>query len=114
MEGCAGDTVGLAKSVIEVRELVETFRAHHVIDDAWAEIVRRAVAEMTVFEQRHPEALPTLAGLTADLETLLDLGWGADPQLLDTVSAGMAELLPVVVPACVPRPDDEETWAFSM
>ena len=112
-EGRAGDTVGLAKPVIEVRELVETFRSHRVIGDGWAETVRCAVAEMTAFERRHPGTLPTLAALTADLETLLDRGWGVDAQLIDSVSAGIAELLPFVVPACIPGPDDEQNWAFS-
>jgi hypothetical protein len=66
---------------------------------------------MTVFERRHPGTMPTLARVTADLDVLLRVGW-SDAELLDAVSAELAELLPAVVPACIPRPDDERTWAF--
>jgi hypothetical protein len=111
-ERFVGDTVELAKPVVEVRELVETFRSHRIVDDGWVEIVRGAVAEIAVFERQHPGTLPALAGLAADLETLLRVGWSADAQLLDALSAEMVELLPVVVPACIPRPDDERNWAF--
>ena len=108
----AGDTVGLAKPVMEVRELVESFRACRVVIDGWTEIVRDAVTTMTVFERTYPGALPTLLRVATDLDVLLRVGW-SDVQLLDTVAVELAELLPAVVPACVPRPDDERTWAFS-
>jgi hypothetical protein len=110
-ERFAGETVELARPIIEVRELVESFRSCHLVVDGWTEVVREAVAVMTAFERRHPGTLPTLARVTADLDVLLRVGWD-DTQLLDTVSAALAELLPVVVPACIPRPDDERTWAF--
>jgi hypothetical protein len=110
-ERFAGETVELARPIIEVRELVESFRSCHLVVDGWTEVVREAVAVMTAFERRHPGTLPTLARVTADLDVLLRVGWD-DTQLLDTVSAALAELLPAVVPARIPRPDDERTWAF--
>ena len=110
--GERGDTVELAGPVIEMRELVETFRVQRVIIDGWAEIVGDAVGVMTAFERRHPDTLPTLARVIADLEVLLRVGWD-DAQLLDGVSVELAALLPAVVPPCTPCPDDERTWAFS-
>jgi hypothetical protein len=106
------DTVELARPIIEVRELVESFRSCHVVVDGWADTVREAVAVMTVFERRHPGTLPALARFIADVDVLLRVGWD-DEQLLDTVSAALVALLPAVVPAGIPRPDDERTWAFS-
>ena len=108
----AGDTVELARPVIEVRELVETFRSCRVVVDGWADTLREAVAVMTAFERRHPGTVPALARVIADVEVLLRAGWD-DPQLLDAMSAALVELLPAVVPAGIPRPDDERTWAFS-
>jgi hypothetical protein len=108
----ACDTVGLAMPVIEVREVVESFRSCRVVVDGWAEIVREGVTAMTAFERRHPGMLPTLAGVATELDVLLRVGWD-DATLLDTLSAALAALLPAVVPAGVPRPDDEQTWAFS-
>lgn len=112
VDSSAGDTIELAKPVIEVRELVESFRSCRVVIDGWTEIVRDAVTTMTVFEQRHPGTLPTLTRVATELDVLLRVGW-SDIQLLDRVSVELAELLPAVVPACIPRPDDERTWAFS-
>lgn len=111
-ESSVGDTVELAKPVIEVRELVETFRSHRVIVDGWTEILCEAVGTMTAFERRHPGSLPTLARLVTELEVLLRIGWG-DARLLEAVSVKLAELLPAVIPPDIPRPEDERTWVFS-
>jgi hypothetical protein len=111
-ERFAGDAAELARPIIEVRELVESFRSCHLVVDGWADTVREAAAVMTVFERRHPGTLPALARVIADVDVLLRVGW-VDAQLLDAMSAALVELLPAVVPAGIPRPDDERTWAFS-
>ena len=109
----ASETAALAKPIIEVRELVESFRSCRVIIDGWAEVVRAAGTTMALFERRHPGVLPALAGVVAELDVLLRVGWG-DAEHLDRLSAALVELLPSVVPAWVPRPDDERTWAFPL
>jgi hypothetical protein len=112
-ERFASDTAALAKPIIEVRELVESFRSCRVVVDGWAKIVREAVAAMALFERRCPGLLPALAGVVAELDVLLRVGW-SDAEHLDRLSAALVELLPSVVPAWVPRPDDERTWAFPL
>src|SRR5689334_8361773 len=74
-EGLAGDVVGLARPIIEVRELVESFRSCHLVVDGWADTVREAAGVMTVFERRHPGTLPALARVIADVDVLLRVGW---------------------------------------
>ena len=107
-----GTAVELARPVIEVREVVESYRSCRIVIDGWAETVHAAVAAMSAFDRRHPGVLPTLVPLATELEALLRNGWG-DARLLDRVSAELAALLPAVVPADVPRPDDDRTWTFA-
>ena len=55
------DLVDLAGPVIEVRELVETFRAHGVVLDGWQETASGVVAAIAAWRtgtpQRHPMTL---------------------------------------------------------
>jgi hypothetical protein len=107
-----GGAVELAKPVIELRELVETFRSHDVVVEGWQDIVRRAIATMTAFDRGCPGQFPALVRIVTGLDVLLEVGWSADARLLETLSAEIVDLLPAVVPTGIPRPDDPRSWAF--
>src|SRR5690242_18403272 len=70
-----GGAVELAKPVIELRELVETFRSHHVVVEGWQDIVRRAIATMTAFDRGCPGQFPALVRIVTGLDVLLEVGW---------------------------------------
>ena len=105
------DAVDLARPIIEVREVVETYLGYQVVIDDWQQILGDAVAAITAFTRQHPVVPATLTRLTTELNHLLAHGWQVDRLLLEQLSADTAELMSVVVPQAVPRPDDEHQWA---
>ena len=60
------DLVDLAGPVIEVRELVETFRAHGVVLDGWQETASGVVAAIAAWRTGHPTAPPNDLALRRD------------------------------------------------
>jgi hypothetical protein len=106
------DLVDLARPVIEVRELVETFLGYDVVLDDWQDIVGSVLAAISGWVTRHPAAPAAVTRLATGLTALLQEGWGIDRSVIEQLSADAAALLPAVVPATVPRPDEEHRWAF--
>ena len=106
------DLVDLARPVIEVRELVKTFLGYDVVLDGWQDLVGSALATVAGWVKCHPAAPAAVTRLETGLAALLQEGWEIDRAVVEQLSAAAAALLPVVVPAAVPRPDEEHLWAF--
>jgi predicted RNA-binding Zn ribbon-like protein len=71
------DLVDLARPVIEVRELVETFLGYDVVLDDWQDIVGSVLAAISGWVTRHPAAPAAVTRLATGLTALLQEGWGS-------------------------------------
>jgi len=103
--------IELADPLVEVRDVVESFRCCGVTPTDWHEVLGRAIAALDQLpqevgvERRLPDLLP-------NLRTLLTTGLGSAPALLDEVAAQVATALQQARIPGIPRPDDAD-WSFN-
>lgn len=102
------DIEELARPIVEIREVVETFRLYKIALPGWVDTVSSAIV---AFETSRRE--PSLAHVVAELRALLDVGLSSNAELIDQISAETASLLKFVTPPEIPGPEDDE-WAFSL
>jgi hypothetical protein len=99
----------LADPLLDVRDVVESFRSHQVIPADWDETIRRA---MGVLSQLPPQARvdTRLPGLLPDLGRLLGDGFGNSP-LVDRIARQVANALDETPVPGIPAPEDDD-WSF--
>jgi hypothetical protein len=103
--------IALADPLVEVRDVVESFRCCGVTPADWHQVLDRAIATLDRLpqevgvEQRLPDLLP-------HLRTLLAMGLGSTPKVLDQVAAQVATALQQAQIPGIPRPDEED-WSFN-
>lgn len=102
--------VELADPLVEVRDVVESFRCCGVTPADWYQALNRALATLDELpaevgvERRLPDLLPRL-------RILLTGGLGSAPAVVDEVAAQVAAALSQTRIPGIPRPD-EENWGF--
>ena len=103
--------IELADPLVEVRDVVESFRCCGVTPADWHQVLARAIATLDQLpqevgvERRLPDLLP-------HLRTLLTTGLGNTPKVLDEVAAQVAAALQQTRIPGIPRPDEED-WSFN-
>jgi hypothetical protein len=99
----------LADPLLDVRDVVESFRSHQVIPVDWEETIRRAMGALS---QLPPQAgVDTrLPGLLPDLDRLLGDGFG-DLPLVDRIAVQVANALDEAPVPGIPAPEDDD-WSF--
>lgn len=101
----------LADPLVDIRDVVESFRAYHLTVPGWDETLRRAIA--TLGRISPPDQVDAaLPGLLSNLRTLLDNGPGNVPRVVDQVADQVAAVLADTRIPGIPAPADSE-WAFS-
>lgn len=101
----------LADPLVEVRDVVESFRCCGVTPTDWRQVLGQAVATLDQLpqeagvERRLPDLLP-------HLRTLLTTGLSSAPKVLDEVAAQVATVLQQARVPGIPRPDQED-WSFN-
>jgi hypothetical protein len=100
----------LADPLLDVRDVVESYRSHRVISPDWNETLRHAVDALS---QLPPEAeVNTLMpGLLSDLHLLLTHGLDSSQQTVDRVARQVAHVLAEARISGIPTPEDAD-WSF--
>jgi hypothetical protein len=99
----------LAEPLLDVRDVVESFRSYHVTPPDWDETLRHAIAALSRLQAlAQVNVLP--AGLLGDLDVLLDDGLDRSPQVVDKVATQVADVLgETTIPGPTAADDD---WSF--
>jgi hypothetical protein len=101
----------LADPLVEVRDVVESFRCCGVTPMDWRQVLGQAVTTLAQLpqeagvERRLPDLLP-------HLQTLLTIGLGGAPKVLEEVAAQVATVLQQARIPGIPRPEEED-WSFN-
>jgi hypothetical protein len=100
----------LADPLVDIRDIVETYRRYKLSPPEWADSLAAAVAAL----DRLPPDLRASAGtaeLVALLRLLLARGLQSQAEVLDQVADRVAELLRQTHIPGIPRPEDQH-WEF--
>jgi len=102
-------TADLADPLLDVRDVVESFRSYHVTPPNWDDTLRHAIAALSRLQaSTQVNVLP--AGLLRDLDLLLTDGLYRSPQVVDKVATQVANVLEeTTIPGPTPEDDD---WSF--
>src|SRR5205823_12045002 len=100
----------LADPLVDVRDVVESFRSSHLTLPDWDQTLRRVV---TALSQLPPQAQVDvlLPGLVSNLRLLLTAGLENVPQVVDIVAAQVAAALEQTRVPGIPAPEDDD-WSF--
>jgi hypothetical protein len=100
----------LADPLVDVRDVVESFRSSHVTLPDWDQTLRRVVAALS---QLPPQAQVdvVLPGLVPNLRLLLTSGLDSVPQVVDVVADQVAAALERTRVPGIPAPEDDD-WSF--
>jgi hypothetical protein len=100
----------LADPLVDVRDVVESFRSSHVTLPNWDQTLQRVVATLS---QLPPQAQVdvVLPGLVPNLRLLLTAGLDSLPQVVDVVADQVAAALERTRVPGIPAPGDDD-WSF--
>ena len=99
----------LADPLLEVRNIVESFRGYHVTLPGWDETLRDAIAALSRLQTTTPVDA-ALSGLLPNLDSLLTDGLDSSPQVVEKVATQVANILKeTTIPGPTPEDDD---WSF--
>jgi hypothetical protein len=101
----------LADPLVDIRDVVESFRSSHLTLPDWDQTLRRVV---TALSQLPPQAQVdvVLPGLVPNLRLLLTAGLDSVPQVVDMVAAQVAVALEQTRVPGIPAPEDDD-WSFA-
>jgi hypothetical protein len=101
--------VDLADPLLDVRNVVESFRSYHVTPPDWDETLRHAIAALSQL-QALVEVDIVLPGLLPDLDLLLTGGLERSPQVVEKVATQVANIL---AETTIPGPTlEDDDWSF--
>lgn len=100
----------LADPLVDVRDVVESFRSSHVTLPDWDQTLRRVVATLSRLPpQAQVDVL--LPGLASNLRLLLTAGLDKVPQVVEMVAVQVAAALEQTRVPGIPLPEDDD-WSF--
>ena len=100
----------LADPLVDVRDVVESFRSSHLTLPGWDQTLRQVI---TALSQLPPQAQADvfLPGLVSNLRLLLTAGLDDVPQVVERVAAQVAAALEEARVPGIPTPEDDD-WSF--
>lgn len=99
----------LADPLLDVRNVVESFRSYHITPPDWDEALRHAIVALSRL-QALVQADIGLQGLLPDLHLLLTGGLDHSPQVVEKVATQVANILDETT---IPGPAlEDEDWSF--
>ncbi|MGH3771530.1 MAG: hypothetical protein ACRDRW_09065 [Pseudonocardiaceae bacterium] len=105
------DTAEVAAPLIDVRDVLETFRAHQVLTEDWATVLSHA-AEALDHAAADMVAPPAVTHLATQLRILLANGLQANAETVDSAADETQRILSRTRIRGIPRPEDEH-WEFT-
>jgi hypothetical protein len=99
----------LADPLLDVRNVVESFRSYHVTPPDWDETLRHAIAALSRLQALIQVDI-VLPGLLPDLDLLLTGGLDRSPQVVEKVATQVANILDETT---IPGPTlEDDDWSF--
>lgn len=105
------DTAEVAAPLVDVRDVLETFRRHHVLTEDWATVLSNAARSLDQ-ASANMVAPPVVAHLAAQLRMLLANGLQANVETVNRVADETQRILSRTRIPGIPRPEDEH-WEFA-
>jgi hypothetical protein len=100
----------LADPLVEIRDVVESFRTSHLVLPDWDTVLGQAMAALSgLGSSAETEAL--FAVLLPNLRLLMAEGLGGAPQIVDEVAQQVADALAQTRVPGIPAPEDDD-WSF--
>ncbi len=104
-------SAALADPLVDIRDVVESFRSCHVVLPDWDQTLRRAIAALDRLTP--PDQVDAvLPGLLPNLRIVLAEGLRGAPHVVNEVADQVAAVLAETRTPGIPGPDDDD-WAFS-
>jgi hypothetical protein len=100
----------LADPLVEIRDVVESFRTCRLLLPDWDTVLGQAVAALSRFGPS-AEAEALFSGLLPNLRLLMAEGLRSAPQIVDEVAQQVASALKQTKVPGIPAPEDED-WSF--
>jgi hypothetical protein len=104
-------TAEVAAPLVDVRDVLETFRRHQVLIEDWAAVLSNAARSL---DQASADAVaaPAVAHLVGQLRMLLANGLQTNAETVDRVADETHRILSQTRIPGIPRPEDEH-WEFT-
>lgn len=100
----------LADPLVEIRDVVESFRTYHLVLPDWDTVLGQAMAALSGLEpSAQAEAL--FARLLPNLRLLMAEGLSGAPHVVDEVAQQVANALKQTKVPGIPAPEDDD-WSF--
>jgi hypothetical protein len=105
------DTAQMAAPLMDVRDVLETFRRHQVLTEDWAAVLSNAARSL---DQASADlvAAEAVTHLAAQLRILLANGLPTNAETVDRVADETQRILSRTRIPGIPRPEDEH-WEFA-
>lgn len=105
------DTAQVAAPLVDVRDVLETFRRHRVLTEDWATVLSNAASAL---DQASTDVVTprTVTLLATQLRTLLTNGLQENMETVNRVANETQRILSLTRIRGLPRPEDEH-WEFS-
>ncbi|MGH3851947.1 MAG: hypothetical protein ACRDR6_00290 [Pseudonocardiaceae bacterium] len=105
------DTVEVAAPLVDVRDVLETYRTHQVLTEDWATVLSNAAEALdhTAVDVAAPRAVTHLA---TQLRMLVASGLQANAETLGAAADETQRILSRTRIRGIPRPEDEH-WEFA-
>lgn len=101
----------VAGPLLDVREVLETFRRNHVVQTGWADALTRAAQALDDLPAT-VEIRRTASWIATELRGMVAHGLQHDEEVLNLVANRTAEILNSTRVPGIPRPEDDN-WEFS-
>jgi hypothetical protein len=99
----------LADPLLDVRDVVESFRSFHVTPPDWDEVLRHAIDTLSLLPA-HVQVSVLLPGFLPSLGLLLTDGLASSPQVVDRIATQVANILEETA---IPGPAiNDDDWSF--
>lgn len=104
-------TAEVAAPLVDVRDVLETFRRHQILIEDWASVLSNAARSLDQ-ASAGVVATPAVTHLAGQLRTLLANGLQTNTEIVDRVADETQRILSQTRIPGIPRPEDEH-WEFA-
>lgn len=104
-------TAEVAAPLVDVRDVLETFRRHQILIEDWAIVLSNAARSLDQ-ASTGVVATPAVTHLAGQLRTLLANGLQTNTEIVDRVADETQRILSQTRIPGIPRPEDEH-WEFA-
>ena len=106
------DTTAVASPLVDVRDVLETFRRHGILMENWDVILSNAATALDQQVSADEFFSSVVTYLAAQLRTLVTNGMQANIDIVNSIADEAQRILSQIRIRGIPRPEDEH-WEFA-